>query len=88
MPQSSLPDRTYYIDGEIISVESQCTYRCVVLPDQSRTACPMRMASLNAPTGAWCSLTYPKGTLMPEIIESQCTYRCVVLPDTNREELQ
>jgi len=33
MSQSSLPDRTYYIDGEIISVESQCTYRCVVLPD-------------------------------------------------------
>ena len=35
---------------------------------------------LNAPTGAWCSLTIK--TLEKEISAmSQCTYRCVVLPD-------
>ena len=40
------------------TVMSQCTYRCVVLPDQQggnheHRFCPR----LNAPTGAWCSLT-------------------------------
>ena len=37
---------------------SQCTYRCVVLPDffLGRRILPPR--GLNAPTGAWCSLTY------------------------------
>ena len=37
---------------------SQCTYRCVVLPDAE--GCPFCLehdSSLNAPTGAWCSLT-------------------------------
>ena len=43
---------------------SQCTYRCVVLPDlSSRTATSTSLASLNAPTGAWCSLTTSEGTL-------------------------
>ena len=36
--------------------------------------------SLNAPTGAWCSLT-SKALPMAFRIMSQCTYRCVVLPD-------
>ena len=36
---------------------------------------------LNAPTGAWCSLTL-HGTLIGLRSDtSQCTYRCVVLPD-------
>ena len=37
---------------------SQCTYRCVVLPDSTPRPRPFgsRMC-LNAPTGAWCSLT-------------------------------
>ena len=37
---------------------SQCTYRCVVLPDE-RWPWPsaLRCGRLNAPTGAWCSLT-------------------------------
>ena len=35
---------------------------------------------LNAPTGAWCSLTRaPANGCQPGA--SQCTYRCVVLPD-------
>jgi len=40
---------------------SQCTYRCVVLPDPSivSTSTPTRCC-LNAPTGAWCSLTKRK----------------------------
>ena len=36
---------------------------------------------LNAPAGAWCSLT---GKISPQETRdklSQCTYRCVVLPD-------
>ena len=38
---------------------SQCTYRCVVLPDNGRPSSRDRRSDgLNAPTGAWCSLTY------------------------------
>ena len=36
---------------------SQCTYRCVVLPDGSCREGERKEPSLNAPTGAWCSLT-------------------------------
>ena len=36
---------------------------------------------LNAPTGAWCSLTAPLSIMLAVAKESQCTYRCVVLPD-------
>ena len=38
-------------------VASQCTYRCVVLPDQMSDAFNGVGNGLNAPTGAWCSLT-------------------------------
>ena len=37
---------------------SQCTYRCVVLPDPLSTSCSCATCGLNAPTGAWCSLTF------------------------------
>ena len=42
---------------------SQCTYRCVVLPD-SGTSIWRRPTTwcLNAPTGAWCSLTPALGS--------------------------
>ena len=61
---------------------SQCTYRCVVLPDcMQRSCCWNRPAGLNAPTGAWCSLTR-KVDAPQAYLGSQCTYRCVVLPDT------
>ena len=36
---------------------SQCTYRCVVLPDLRRCSPGYVRPGLNAPTGAWCSLT-------------------------------
>ena len=36
---------------------------------------------LNAPTGAWCSLTTNRKEPNNEPEQSQCTYRCVVLPD-------
>ena len=36
---------------------------------------------LNAPTGAWCSLTQTQPYPTPPQEQSQCTYRCVVLPD-------
>ena len=42
----------------ITAIMSQCTYRCVVLPDGAeRGQRWLRKLSLNAPTGAWCSLT-------------------------------
>ena len=37
--------------------------------------------SLNAPTGAWCSLTITDLKVGMKIRVSQCAYRCVVLPD-------
>ena len=36
---------------------SQCTYRCVVLPDENISSTKGKSHGLNAPTGAWCSLT-------------------------------
>ena len=43
---------------------SQCTYRCAVLPDLFGaivgTLCAI---GLNAPTGAWCSLTRKDATV-------------------------
>ena len=69
-----------YIDGEALS---QCTYRCVVLPDGQRHRRRRQVdGSLNAPTGAWCSLTPIFAVVSASLIASQCTYRCVVLPDT------
>ena len=42
----------------IIINMSQCTYRCVVLPDViTRVVIVCLGTCLNAPTGAWCSLT-------------------------------
>ena len=39
---------------------SQCTYRCVVLPDGLWGLSIYGIYNrLNAPTGAWCSLTAP-----------------------------
>ena len=38
-------------------------------------------SSLNAPTGAWCSLTSVLRKPKKISLRSQCTYRCVVLPD-------
>ena len=65
---------------------SQCTYRCVVLPDPTLKGTTMfRLICLNAPTGAWCSLTGDVRQGRYTRPASQCTYRCVVLPD---EELE
>ena len=42
----------------VCALVSQCTYRCVVLPDRWPKRPPGALSeSLNAPTGAWCSLT-------------------------------
>ena len=47
---------------------SQCTYRCVVLPDMPiRGLLSGRAQSLNAPTGAWCSLTAAVQSFLPFI---------------------
>ena len=64
---------------------SQCTYRCVVLPDIVwSTRWVLSPTCLNAPTGAWCSLTmFPKVDASSSM--SQCTYRCVVLPDVSSQ---
>ena len=42
---------------------SQCTYRCVVLPDKESRHESRPVSCLNAPTGAWCSLTQTSGTV-------------------------
>ena len=68
------------------TLTSQCTYRCVVLPDPRRgLRIPPLRQGLNAPTGAWCSLTRWAGWTMTWAT-SQCTYRCVVLPDMAEAE--
>ena len=60
----------------------QCTYRCVVLPDgHFGMSNHIECICLNAPIGAWCSLTPLWGCLLFCTGMSQCTYRCVVLPD-------
>ena len=52
-----LPD-VILLSARVLSTEqSQCTYRCVVLPDVILGKKGLKPASLNAPTGAWCSLT-------------------------------
>ena len=62
--------------------ESQCTYRCVVLPDtRPGGSGTSGLRCLNAPTGAWCSLTRFFIARKEDGMPSQCTYRCVVLPD-------
>ena len=53
-----LPDEALAFKAWVSAQESQCTYRCVVLPDEfvDMTVAP-DFYGLNAPTGAWCSLT-------------------------------
>ena len=52
-----LPDGAAAI-GAAVGIASQCTYRCVVLPDaSSKVVEGETLYCLNAPTGAWCSLT-------------------------------
>ena len=64
---------------------SQCTYRCVVLPDPrggvGAGGPDQHYVSMHL-TGAWCSLTIAGMILVSMFVVSQCTYRCVVLPDT------
>ena len=64
---------------------SQCTYRCVVLPDMELPFDKMSQMGLNAPTGAWCSPTKGVSSFLLPQLASQCTYRCVVLPDRRRD---
>ena len=53
-----------------------------MLPDPEVTEATATISdSLNAPTGAWCSLTTDRLARYCHALLSQCTYRCVVLPD-------
>ena len=53
-----LPDRCFRTINPTFAFVSQCTYRCVVLPDEEwETELTQPEGCLNAPTGAWCSLT-------------------------------
>ena len=80
-----LPDPPAQTAAHDAAVLSQCTYRCVVLPDASRrSSSTSSPRSLNAPTGAWCSLTVAAALIVSGQGKSQCTYRCVVLPDEER----
>ena len=59
-----LPDGLY-VRKTIGLGRSQCTYRCVVLPDTGAMVIIAMIAiCLNAPTGAWCSLTGERGAAM------------------------
>ena len=51
-----LPD-LFLVILVVAAVTSQCTYRCVVLPDHIHVTHGNVAGRLNAPTGAWCSLT-------------------------------
>ena len=84
-----LPDMKPLSGGSIIVILSQCTYRCVVLPDTwAMMATNKEAMCLNAPTGAWCSLTFVIGVYELLSMLSQCTYRCVVLPDMSWDILK
>ena len=52
-----LPDARSNPGDDQFSRMSQCTYRCVVLPDKNKEDALKAATRLNAPTGAWCSLT-------------------------------
>ena len=81
-----LPDNDLKV-GMKIRVWSQCTYRCVVLPDRLDVMERRPPCGLNAPTGAWCSLTIICILVgFWYVLLSQCTYRCVVLPDSLRRQ--
>ena len=57
-----------------------------MLPDPAWPGSAATPSGLNAPTGAWCSLTLSEQVQLIDILPSQCTYRCVVLPDRNMME--
>ena len=69
------------ICSEYETRKAQYAYRCVVLSDSDKGQKSPFSFGLNAPTGAWCSLTLSQMSDDFEGVESQCTYRCVVLPD-------
>ena len=60
---------------------SQCTYRCMVLPDESEHA---RSHALYGSQCTYRCVVLPDRPLGMNYVNgevSQCTYRCVVLPD-------
>ena len=65
-----------------IVIMSQCTYRCVVLPDATLFVVP---ASLRLSQCTYRCVVLPDCFSLGKggwrFIPSQCTYRCVVLPD-------
>ena len=70
------------ICSEYETRKAQYAYRRVVLPDLTIfIRLRWLLLRLNAPTGAWCSLTPIFKSDDDRRRESQCTYRCVVLPD-------
>jgi len=50
---------------EFFDKKTLCIYNCVVLPDTTTTSCTSTSSRLNAPTGAWCSLTAELGQGAP-----------------------
>ena len=58
-----LPDGVFFSVALMGKRGSQCTYRCVVLPDfWQAVLIRLIFKCLNAPTGAWCSLTPALGS--------------------------
>ena len=61
--------------------KSQCTYRCVVLPDSAKERAELE---LSVSLSTYRCVVLPDllvGIIAAIIVASQCTYRCVVLPD-------
>ena len=76
-----LPDERKTIMIDIVMSMSQCTYRCVVLPDEA-TKSPMSLTSPSQCTYRCVVLPDPTNIVgVATFLVSQCTYRCVVLPD-------
>ena len=75
------------ICSEYETRKAQYAYRCVVLSDSDKGQKSPFSFGLNAPTGAWCSLTITNVVNYSAAAQSQCAYRCVVLPDASAASL-
>ena len=64
-----------------VSGESQCTYRCVVLPDLRNTILDVLCFPSQCTYRCVVLPDMPDGSQKEALDQSQCTYRCVVLPD-------
>ena len=77
-----LPDLSFRGRVCLYAHQSQCTYRCVVLPDEILAT---GFVVFTASQCTYRCVVLPDERLSNDLANdemSQCTYRCVVLPDT------